>query len=718
VKRSLPLVVALLALGLALLLGVRSTFAQGGPTPKHFPHAPPTPPPSPAGPGKIRLTTDDGGPGPLVLAPKNGGFLGEFVVWNDGQGPLTVSRVTTRGDDDDPRLPSRITARFSDGGGGGSVIQPHSSKRVTVTWTRDREPKLHEAIGHVVLTSNDEVAGEVAFGFVAPLTGPISFITSHLLTWLLLLPLAGALLALGMHLAGDAAEDRLRRALLGLTSLQCLLAIILYEGFSGAVTRADGNDGFQFIERSVLSRSLAVEYFVGVDGTSVSLVLLTAVVGFVGAVASYGLTGAAAGKVRAYHGFFCLLLAGVMGVFVSLDLSLLVASWVTMLAALYGVVRVWRGPEASRATRKLAAYGGASAALLIFATGALYLHSDPTFLADGARAQHTFAIPELMRVAYNAKHLELFGCAWVKVVWVALFLGFAVVTPVVPFHGWFTDLMDEAPAPVAAVLAGVVVNAGVYGLLRVSFSVLPDGSRWAAATIVALGALNVAFAAAAALRARRLGEIVAWAAIGPMGFSLIGLGALTREGAAGCLIQLVSHGLILALLVVLARGLRDRTKTDEVERLGGLAGEVPLFSALLGGALLASAGLPGLSGFWGEVMPLLGAFPVGRAAVVVAAVGAGLTTAYHLRTLQRLLAGRFAESWRRDPALAASGGALPDLGARELAAVTPLVVFCLALGLAPAPFFTLVQGGVSDLNQLVNPPGPDEIALLEVPPGG
>jgi NADH-quinone oxidoreductase subunit M len=533
-----------------------------------------------------------------------------------------------------------------------------------------------------------------------PLEGPLSFFTAHLLTWLLALPLLGAFIALAMHIIGYKEDERLRGVVLATTAFQCLLAILLYEGFNGTVTRIDGNDGFQFIERVVLLHSVSVEYFVGVDGLNVSLVLLTAVVGFAASLASYGVT---LGRCR-YYGFLSLLLAGAMGVFVSLDLAVLALSWGVMLVALVGLLATGAPRTWSRAAVKLTVYAAISALLLAFAATALYLHSDPTYLADGARADHTFAVPELMRVAYNAKHLTLLGCSWVKVVWVALFIAFAILIPLVPLHGWFIDLIGDAPAPVSAVLAGVVMNAGLYGLLRVSFGIFPDGSRWAATTLVAAGVVTLAFAAMSALRQTDLLKIAAYATVGQAGFSLVGLGALTREGIAACLIQMFSHGIVMAMLFLLLGVVRDRVKTTDVAAMG-LARRAPVLGVAVGVALLASSGVPGFAGFWGEIVALLGAFPVERTLVLAAAVFGAVTVAYHLRALGRAWAVPAAGD-----AGDAAGGKVHDLTGREFTALAPLLLLSLALGVWPAPFFNLVRGAVSDLNQLVNPPGPDEIA--------
>jgi NADH-quinone oxidoreductase subunit M len=670
-----------------------------GPMPRKFPHAAPTPPPSPGGPSKIRLTTAEGDRGPLTLQPKGGGFTGEFVVWNDGPGALNVSRVAVRTDDDDPRLPARFNARFSDGGGGSSIVLPHSSKRVTVTWVPEREPKLHQALGLVVLTSNDESAGEVAMGFVVPLAGPLS---AHLLTWMLLLPLFSAVAALVMRVVGYKQLERLRALVVATSALQCVLAIVLYQGFNGAVTRLDGNDGFQYVERTGLVGPM--EYYVGVDGTSVPLVLLAALVGLTAAIASYGVKKKA---LEAYYGFASLLLAAVTGVFIALDLGLFTVCWVVMLLATGALVSVTAKKADAAASRRLRVYGALSAVPLVFAVGALHLHSDPSFLVDGTRVPHSFAVPELMRVAYNAKGLTLLGGSFVKVVWGALFVAFGVLVPVVPLQRWLVRTVAEAPAPVAMLIAGVVLRAGVYGLVRVSLDILPDASRWAATTTEVVGVVTIAAAGVLAFRERDLRHVVACAVVGQTGFCLLGLGSSTREGIAGCLLQTTSSGLIVAVLFALLGALADRTKSTDVDKLQGVARTSPVLGMLVGGALLALAGAPGLSGFWGELLPLFGVFPLQRAIAIVAAVFAFVLAGSLVGPIRGLLAG---------PGEGASGSApVREIGAREVAAVMPLVVICLGLGLYPGPFFTLVRGGVNDVNLLVNPPGPDEIALADPP---
>jgi len=672
-----------LLVGLVMLCGLRPAGAQMSPTPKHFPHAPPTPPPSTAGPGKIRITAPDGGDGPVPLTPKSGGFVGEFVVYNDGPGPLTVTRLAVRTDDDDPRLPPRFNARFADGGGGSGIISSHSSKRVNITWIPDREPKLHQALGLVVLTSTDESAPEVAMGFVAPMPG---LVQGHLLSLMLFAPLLGAVVALAMLVVGYAEVERLRGLFVGLTGIQCFLAALLYQGFNGAVTRLDGNDGFQFVERSVLVRPWGVEFFVGVDGLSVTLVLLCSLLGLVAAVMSAGLP--RFGSPRELSVYYCLLgllLVSLMGLLVSLDLAVFASFWVLMTVVAVALLARSGGELVRARAAPLAAIGALGSGCLVFGVMMLHFEADTSYLVDGTRAPHAFAVSELMRVAYNAKHLELLGLSWVKVVWGALFVAFASV-PILLCHAWRNGAPMSTPPPVQMLLAAVGLKAGLYGLLRVSVGILPDGSRWAATTLALAGVVTIAFGALSLWRSQALSDIIGSVIVGELGFCFLGVGAMTREGFAGCLFQMVSHGLLVGVVFVVSGAAGAPATATDAPRVSSSA-------TVWGIALGALVGMPGLPGFWGEIVPILGAFPVARALAVLALLGALATVVLQVRALRTVPM----------PTLALRG--------RDIAAILPLALFAIALGLCPGPFFTLVQGGVSDTNQLVNPPGPDEIAL-------
>ncbi len=658
--------------------------------------------------GSITLTTANNSQGPVDLVSKEGGFVGEFAIRNTGAEPLTVSRIAIRGDDDDVRAPSRLTARLSEGGGSSTTIQPNASKSVQVLWLPEKEPRMKQVFAHVIVTSSDEAKGEVAVGVRADIPRGFVIVTAHALSWLVFLPLLGCLIVLGLHFAGYKDDKNLRYLALAITGAQCLLALWLYDSFNPDVTRADGNDGFQFIEHVVWLRSLNVEYFVGVDGASMPMVLLTALMSFVGVLASFGLER----RLKGYFGLYFLLITGLMGVFVSLDLFLFFLFLELMLVPTYFLIGIWGGPNRGYAATKFFIYTLVGSGLMLLSFIALYLNADRTFLVDGTSVSRTFSIPELMRVSYNAKHLTIMGFSFVKVIWVALFVAFAIKIPMFPFHTWLPDAHVESPTGVTVILTGVMLKVGVYGILRISFGLLPEASRWAAGTVVAFGVISVVYGALCAMAQQDLKRMLAYGTVSQMGFCLIGLGSLTPEGIAAALVQMFSHGVIMSMLIILAGILYERAHTREIGHFGGLAGEMPLYSAFFGFALMASMGLPGLAGFWGEILALFGAMPSYRMLTAIAALGLVLNAAYHLWALQRIFFGKLKETWRTSPYLEPFGGKFPEITTREMASLAPLVVLCLVLGLWPVPLFTLIAGSVRDLTTLVNPPGPDQIALL------
>jgi NADH-quinone oxidoreductase subunit M len=295
---------------------------------------------------------------------------------------------------------------------------------------------------------------------------------------------------------------------------------------------------------------------------------------------------------------------------------------------------------------------------------------------------------------------------------VLLFVCFAIKVPMFPFHTWLPDAHVEAPTPISVVLAAVLLKMGTYGMLRVNFAILPEATRWAAGAVVAFGAVNVIYGAFCAMAQDDLKRLVAYSSVSHMGFCLIGLGSLTPQGVAGCLFVMVSHGIVTSMLFLLVGVLYDRGHTRSVRAFGGLAGEMPVFTTLAGLAFMASLGLPGLSGFWGEALALLGAFPSHRAITAVAATGLVLAAAYNLGAFQKVFLGPLKSAWRTSGELDRFGGRFPDVTARELASIAPLAVLTVVLGFWPVPLFALIAGGVRDATSFVDPAGPDQIASL------
>jgi NADH-quinone oxidoreductase subunit M len=655
--------------------------------------------------GALSLEVPGRSHGPLELAFKDGAYVGEMLVVNRGAEPLSVSRVSIRGDDDDLRAPTKVSARFADGAVSVANIPPGASRKVVVQWLPDREPRMKQVFCHVVVTSSDEKSGELAMGVVARIRRPVPWISDHLLSLVVFLPLLGALVAFVAHVSGRGGDALVRRVAVAVVLVQLGLALWAYAGFSADVTRSDGNDGLQLIEHVVWIRPLSAEYFIGVDGLSIMLVVLAPLLAVVAVLA-------AVGNERTM-GFLAMLLicdTCLVGTIVAQDIILLFSFWQAAILAMAGLVGLWGGGGRAVAALKLALVLSFGSALILLAFVALRGNAERTFLVDGTSVTATSSIPELARVAFYAKKGVLFGFPFVRVVWVALFLGFGTMLPIFPFHAWLADAVESAPTSAATLLCGLMLPLGAYAILRVCFPILPEATRWASGGIVALGVVNVIYGALCAMGERDLKRIIAYLAMSHMGFCLVGLGSLTPQGIAACIAQIFAHGLATGALVVLAGVLERRVGTRDATRFGGLSREAPLFSIAFGASLLASMGAPGLAGFWGELLAILGAFPSHRGLSLVAAAGTLLVGAVHLWTFQRVLLGRFDERWRRDPHLEPFGGKIPDLTTRELTLVAPLALLLLVFGLWPTPLLGMISGGVRDVTTYVNPPGPDQIA--------
>jgi NADH-quinone oxidoreductase subunit M len=410
-----------------------------------------------------------------------------------------------------------------------------------------------------------------------------------------------------------------------------------------------------------------------------------------------------------------LMLGATMGILVALDLVLLFTFWELAILAAFLLVASSGSPDRVRRAQggvKVAVFGAFGSVLLLSAILLLYRHSDRTFLVDGTTTLQSFSIPELARVAYLKKGILVAGVPFVKVVFTLLLLGFGVLVPIFPLHTWLPDALATAPTSGAVILAGALLGAGPYAILRVAVTILPEASRWAAGGVVLLGVVNVFYGGLCAMAQRDLRRMLAYGAMSHMGFCLVGIGSLTPQGMMGALVQVFAQGTIVALLFVLVGVLEARTETSDLTRFGGLARETPVLAGLFALGLAASMGLPALAGFWGELLAILGAFPTQRGLALAAAVALLLHVAYHTTAIARLLFGAFPEAWRARARLEPTGGKLPEIGSREIAAVAPLAVLTVVLGIWPAPLLSLISGGVRDLDSVVNPPGPEQLAYL------
>jgi len=319
-------------------------------------------------------------------------------------------------------------------------------------------------------------------------------------------------------------------------------------------------------------------------------------------------------------------------------------------------------------------------------------------------------VMELSRMAWASKGLTVLGVSAVKICWVWLFVGFAIKIPMFPFHTWLPDAHVEAPTAISVILAGVLLKMGTYGILRINFTLLPEATRWAAPAMASLGVIGILYGAFCAMAQKDLKKLVAYSSVSHMGFTLLALGALTPQGIEACLVQMFNHGLITGMLFTLVGVVYDRVHTRDIDKFGGLATEMPLYTALVGFAFMASLGLPGLSGFWGEALTFIGAFPRFRGLTVLAATGVIVTAAYHLWALQRMFLGKFREEWRTNHYLEEFGGKFPEINKRELASLAPLAVLVLVLGFWPRPLLNLIDKGATQMHRWIDAPGPTQVA--------
>ncbi len=540
--------------------------------------------------------------------------------------------------------------------------------------------------------------------------------TSTLLTWMIFTPLMGvgailALLALRPVLRKELVDELSRTVGLACTVIVTLQGLLLWSGFRGA----DG--AMQFMHRLVWIKQWSIEYFVGVDGLSISMVLLTAAVFLVGAIASVPWWGRlddahhphfSKKKVPGYWILFLLLQTGVLGTFCALDFFLFYIFWEVMLLPMYFLIGIWGAPprveEGGRvrggpyAAIKFFLYTLAGSVLMLLAMIAIYHNSGPSTLADGSSSPHSFNIltlTQMFRDGTFAAAGPIFGLHFVQAMFVALFIGFSIKVPMFPFHTWLPDAHVDAPTPISVILAGILLKTGMYGMLRFNLQMLSPAMEWAAYAIGVLGVINIVYGAFVCMAQKDLKKLIAYSSVSHMGFCLLGLAALTPQGLTGCVFQMFSHGIISPMLFLIAGVIYDRAHTREINGFGGLAERLPEYTGLTGLAFMASLGLPGLAGFVGEVLVFLGGFGAAnqgfRVLVAISATAVIITAAYYLWTMQRMFLGKLNEKW--------SG--LWDMTWRERVTLYPLAVVTVILGVFPAPIFNLINTSLHQVLSVV-----------------
>lgn len=507
---------------------------------------------------------------------------------------------------------------------------------------------------------------------------------TSLLSLIVFIPL---LVAIGLLFVPNEHKKVFRWTAVVATSIQLLLSLLLWESFDSTIQPTKWSESFQFVEKLTWIRMdvegvgvLNVDYFVGVDGISLPLVVLASLILLIGTISSFSITE----KVKGYFILYLILSSTIIGCFVALDFFLFYLFFEFMLLPMFFLIGIWGGKRREYASIKFFIYTLVGSLFILVVMIGL-------FLSVEENGSNTFSLIQMMNPsAYSVDSLLVWGgdqLIWGMPVrmlafWF-LFIGFAIKLPAVPFHTWLPDAHVEAPTAVSVVLAGLLLKIGGYGLFRIVYSIFPDVAIESSMPVAIFGIVAIIYGGLNAMAQNDLKRLVAYSSVSHMGFVLVGLAALTTQGASGALFQMLSHGLLSPALFLLVGVIYDRTHDRQIENFSGLASQMPKFTFFIGLFFFASLGLPGLSGFVGELLVLLGAFESSGVYLAswvgpVAVTGILVSAAYFIWTLQRMFFGKY---WVREEEWQVK---MIDLSKREWLMLLPLALLVLVLGVFPS----------------------------------
>ncbi len=491
-----------------------------------------------------------------------------------------------------------------------------------------------------------------------------------MLAGLIFIPALGAVLC---WWSGRVHRDAPRWGALGILAGELVLAI-------AAPMQSDGGALYAETRWSWIPE-LGIAFRLGQDGISFPLLLLTIGLGLLAVAVSWREITVAVG---AFHLNLLLTIAGVIGVFLALDLFVFFFFWELMLVPMYFIIAAWGHERRVYAAIKFFIFTQASGLLMLVAILALVLAHYRT------AGTLSFDYFELL-----GTELDPDAAFWIML---GFFIAFAVKLPAFPFHTWLPDAHTEAPTAGSVLLAGVLLKTGAYGLLRFVVPLFPAAAMRFAPVALLLGVIGILYGAVLAFAQNDIKRLVAYSSVSHMGFVLLGIFAWNALSLQGALVEMIAHGVSTGALFIVVGFVQERAKTRDMRELGGLAAEFPRLSGMAMLFAIATLGLPGLGNFVGEVLILAGSFPVNRALTSVAAVGLVLAVVYALSLLQHTFQGRLTTFVRA-----------PDLNVREMAIAAVLAVAIVGLGLWPQPLLDLTSTGLANLRTL-------QVGRMEQPP--
>jgi NADH-quinone oxidoreductase subunit M len=499
-----------------------------------------------------------------------------------------------------------------------------------------------------------------------------------LLTIITFLPLIGALVV------AVAPASATRAVALGFALLTFVFSLFLLIGY------LPGRPGFEFIEQHAWIPIFGIQYKLGADGLSVALVVLTTTLSWIAILASFKPIQT---RIKEYMISFLILEVGMIGVFLALDTFLFYIFWEIVLVPMYLIIGIWGGANRIYATIKFVLYTLVGSLLMLVA-----ILATAYAFASGHGGSWVGAFDFETLKAYAgtggfADGLQLLA-------FIAFFLAFAIKVPMFPFHTWLPDAHTEAPTAGSVILAAVMLKLGAYGFIRFAVPLYPSAAETFAPVIIVLSLIAIIYGAIVALVQPDLKRLVAYSSVSHMGFVTLGIFVFTQQGLQGAILQMINHGLITGALFLLVGVIYERTHDRTIAKMGGLAARTPVWAAVFGFFVFASAGLPGLSGFVGEFLALLGTFEASPYAAAVAAFVMILAAGYLLYMYGRIVFGEVSDF------LDGLGGHLTDMTPIEILTLVPLGTLVVIFGLQPGLLLDLFSGTVTETLASVEPAAP------------
>ena len=531
---------------------------------------------------------------------------------------------------------------------------------------------------------------------------------SNILAWLVFLPVIGMAAVL-------AAPARYARTVTWIATLATfLLSCWLFGPFLPGSDYWNSDAGYgqnmQFEQRvpwiQVGGTALAdgtrqsgfnIYWHVGLDGISFPLIILTTLITWLAAWASWNFDRWKVNRgPKGYFALFLLLETGVLGTFAALDFFLFYIFWEVMLLPMYFLIGVWGGPRKEYAAIKFFLYTLAGSVLMLVALLAMYFAS-----ADATHGTGTFSLLEYVNNStihdiFNDPNQTFLGWQFGKAMFIMLFIAFMIKVPVFPFHTWLPDAHVEAPTPISMILAGILLKLGAYGFLRVCYPIFPVAAQALAYPVAILGVINIVYGALCCLAQNDFKRLVAYSSISHMGYVVLGIAIMTTTGFQGAMFQILAHGISSPMCFFLVGVIYDRAHHRDINRFGGLWLAMPRYSSMATLGFFASLGLPSLCGFIGEFWVLMGTFTSSwswaKPMAVIAATGVILTAAYILWMIQRVYLGKLREEYAH----------YPDATARETAILVPMAALAIFMGIMPQYVFGLMNGTLTNLWDVID----------------